>query len=61
MESSMAWLADSSPAGKRSWWGCGNHVAMVMDAQDESTWCTCTPRVERDGREYPPMADKADS
>ena len=32
-----------------------------MDSKDPSTWCTCTPRVERDGKEYPPMADKADS
>ncbi|KAL2107492.1 hypothetical protein VUR80DRAFT_5144 [Thermomyces stellatus] len=53
--------ATCKTCGKKSWWGCGNHVAAVMSAQDESTWCTCTPRVERDGRHFPPMAAQADS
>lgn len=42
--------------GKSTWWGCGNHVPSVMDSVDKSAWCTCEPRVERDGTEYPPKA-----
>lgn len=26
-----------------------------MDKCDQSEWCTCLPKVEKDGKEYPPM------
>ncbi|OAQ98880.1 hypothetical protein LLEC1_05938 [Akanthomyces lecanii] len=41
---------------KSTWWGCGSHVPMVMDAIPEAERCGCDPRVERDGKQYPPMA-----
>ncbi|KAA8642015.1 uncharacterized protein ATNIH1004_010955 [Aspergillus tanneri] len=44
---------------KTTWWGCGNHIASVMDAVPESERCNCTPQVERDGKMYPPKAEKA--
>ncbi|KAH8676570.1 hypothetical protein BGZ60DRAFT_446917 [Tricladium varicosporioides] len=44
---------------KTSWWGCGNHVPGVMDPIPEAERCTCTPKVEKDGKEYPPMVKKA--
>jgi len=31
-----------------------------MDKIDKESWCICTPKVEKEGREYPPMAAKAD-
>lgn len=30
-------------------------VRAVMDKYDQSEWCTCLPKVEKDGKEYPPM------
>lgn len=41
-------------AEKTTWWGCGNHIPAVLDSVPESERCTCTPKVERDGKEYPP-------
>ena len=29
---------------------------MVMDSVPEEERCTCEPKVERDGKQYPPMA-----
>ncbi|EON65531.1 hypothetical protein W97_04769 [Coniosporium apollinis CBS 100218] len=45
---------------KATWWGCGNHVPMVMDKVSESDRCTCDPKVEKGGKMYPPMGKKAD-
>jgi len=45
---------------KSSWWGCGSHVPSVMDKVSEDQWCSCEPKVEKDGNQYPPMAAKAD-
>ncbi|KAF6220715.1 hypothetical protein HO133_003148 [Letharia lupina] len=45
---------------KSSWWGCGQHVPMVMDKLPQESWCTCEPKVEKEGTRYPPMAPKAD-
>lgn len=36
------------------------HVPTVMDKLPKEDWCTCEPKVEKEGREYPPMAPKAD-
>ncbi|KAI5778594.1 hypothetical protein EDC01DRAFT_673782 [Geopyxis carbonaria] len=30
----------STCAGK-TWFGCGSHIPMVMDAIPTSEWCTC--------------------
>jgi hypothetical protein len=32
-----------------------------MDKHPKDKWCTCSPKVEKDGVEYPPMAAKATS
>lgn len=41
---------------KSTWWGCGSHVATVMDSVPEDQRCSCEPQVERGGKMYPPMA-----
>jgi hypothetical protein len=46
--------------GKRSWWGCGAHVPAALDAIPTADRCACGPKIERDGKEYPPMAKEAD-
>ncbi|KAE9977449.1 hypothetical protein EG328_002035 [Venturia inaequalis] len=56
----MCKKATCSTCQKSTWWGCGSHVPMVMDSIDESERCTCTPKVEKDGKEYPPMGKTAD-
>ena len=47
-------------AEKSTWWGCGQHVPMVMDTVAKESWCTCEPKVEREGVGYPPMGKRAD-
>jgi hypothetical protein len=44
---------------KTTWWGCGKHVAGVMDNVPEEQWCTCGPRIEQEGHKYPPMGTLA--
>ncbi|KAF1963416.1 hypothetical protein CC80DRAFT_381394, partial [Byssothecium circinans] len=39
---------------KTTWWGCGNHIPSVMDGVPHDQWCTCTPKVQKAGHEYPP-------
>ncbi|KAL2357744.1 hypothetical protein BJ546DRAFT_834914 [Cryomyces antarcticus] len=39
---------------KATWWGCGNHVPMVMDPIPEEERCTCEPKIEKEGNKYPP-------
>ena len=41
---------------KTSWTGCGEHIPRVIDGVAEQDRCTITPKVKRDGKEYPPMA-----
>ncbi|KAE8371479.1 hypothetical protein BDV26DRAFT_276038 [Aspergillus bertholletiae] len=55
----MCMKATCSTCHKTSWWGCGAHIPAVLDAVPETERCTCTPKVERDGKEYPPKAEKA--
>lgn len=43
---------------KATWFGCGLHVPMVMDQVPEQDRCGCEPKVEKDGKLYPPKADK---
>ena len=40
---------------KTTWWGCGNHIAGVMESVPSDQWCTCGPRIEKEGHQYPPM------
>lgn len=44
------------PSDKSTWWGCGSHIPMVMDTIPEDERCICEPKVERDGKAYPPKA-----
>jgi len=39
---------------KVSWIGCGLHVPRVMDIIPENERCTCGPKVEKEGKMYPP-------
>lgn len=48
-----------SALDKATWWGCGNHIPGVLDSVDEKEWCTCEPKVEKNGKQYPPMAASA--
>ncbi|VUC36101.1 unnamed protein product [Clonostachys rosea] len=41
---------------KATWWGCGAHVPMVMDNIPDEERCICDPKIEKGGKEYPPMA-----
>lgn len=47
------------PIDKATWWGCGNHVPMVMDSIPENERCGCEPKVEKEGKQYPPKAAQA--
>ncbi|KAI2622908.1 hypothetical protein GGS26DRAFT_593756 [Hypomontagnella submonticulosa] len=39
---------------KTTWVGCGQHIPSVMDNVAPEDWCICKPKVEVDGKEYPP-------
>lgn len=41
---------------KTSWWGCGAHVQMVLDNIPAEEHCTCEPKFDVGGKQYPPMA-----
>lgn len=41
---------------RATWWGCGSHIPGVLDSIPEEDRCVCEPKVERDGKQYPPMA-----
>ncbi|KIW05579.1 uncharacterized protein PV09_03454 [Verruconis gallopava] len=56
----MCKSATCSECHGKTWWGCGNHVPMVMDKVEESDRCKCEPKVEKDGKKYPPMGKTAD-
>ncbi|KAL7927638.1 hypothetical protein ACQKWADRAFT_9332 [Trichoderma austrokoningii] len=45
-----------STCSKATWWGCGKHIPGVLDSIPEESRCACEPKVERDGKQYPPMA-----
>jgi hypothetical protein len=42
--------------GKTSWFGCGNHIPGVLDSVPADQLCTCEPKVEVEGKKYPPKA-----
>ena len=35
-------------------------IPTVMDPYPVTDWCQCTPKVDVDGKEYPPKGPKAD-
>merc|ERR1712193_528279 len=44
---------------KTTWRGCGNHIPTVMDSIPEEERCVCEPKVEVDGKKYPPKAKRS--
>ncbi|KAL2156199.1 hypothetical protein VTH82DRAFT_944 [Thermothelomyces myriococcoides] len=52
----MCMSATCSTCGKQTWRGCGEHVASVLANVPETKWCTCEPKIEKDGKLYPPQA-----
>ncbi|KAI1386983.1 uncharacterized protein F4822DRAFT_331588 [Hypoxylon trugodes] len=52
----MCMKAKCSSCGQTSWLGCGSHIPSVLDHVPTEDWCTCKPKVEVNGKEYPPMA-----
>ncbi|KUJ18606.1 uncharacterized protein LY89DRAFT_642993 [Mollisia scopiformis] len=55
----MCMKATCANCQKTSWYGCGNHVPSVMDSIPAEERCTCEPKVEKDGKQYPPKAASA--
>ncbi|KAH8603028.1 hypothetical protein B0O99DRAFT_604923 [Bisporella sp. PMI_857] len=52
----MCWEAKCPTCAKSSWNGCGLHVARVMEPILEEERCTCEPKIELNGKSYPPKA-----
>jgi hypothetical protein len=50
----IVWTNHGPLTEKATWWGCGNHISSVMDSIPEEERCTCGPKVEFQGKEYPP-------
>ncbi|CAH2352945.1 hypothetical protein CLIB1423_08S04522 [[Candida] railenensis] len=40
---------------RKSWTGCGSHIASVMDNTPKENWCTCEG-VDDESGTYPPKA-----
>ncbi|KAK4137847.1 hypothetical protein BT67DRAFT_123417 [Trichocladium antarcticum] len=51
----MCMPATCPTCDKKTWRGCGSHIASVFTDVPEKEWCTCEPKVEVDGKEYPPQ------
>ncbi|KAI9930585.1 hypothetical protein ASPWEDRAFT_108623 [Aspergillus wentii DTO 134E9] len=51
--------AHCSTCHKITWWGCGHHIAVVLDDIPEEEWCACEPKVNFEGKQYPPKASDA--
>ncbi|KAH7150732.1 hypothetical protein DER46DRAFT_613860 [Fusarium sp. MPI-SDFR-AT-0072] len=56
----MCKKATCNTCKKATWWGCGNHVPKIMSEIPEHDWCTCEPKVEKEGKKYPPKAEQLD-
>ncbi|ROV99055.1 hypothetical protein VMCG_06637 [Cytospora schulzeri] len=52
----MCMGATCPDCSKKSWRGCGKHIPSAMAGVPEDQWCSCEPRVEFDGKAYPPAA-----
>ncbi|KAK0722863.1 hypothetical protein B0T26DRAFT_616572, partial [Lasiosphaeria miniovina] len=51
----MCYSASCPACTKTSWRGCGSHLSNVFADVPEEERCTCEPKVEVDGTEYPPQ------
>ncbi|KAL2256755.1 hypothetical protein VTK26DRAFT_1178 [Humicola hyalothermophila] len=51
----MCFGAECPTCAKKTWRGCGNHVPSVFANVPEDEWCTCEPKVEINGKSYPPQ------
>ncbi|KAM7205046.1 hypothetical protein V8F33_001287 [Rhypophila sp. PSN 637] len=52
----MCFAATCPTCNKKSWRGCGSHLPSVFASIPEDQRCTCEPKVEVDGKKYPPQA-----
>ncbi|KAI1339612.1 hypothetical protein F5Y15DRAFT_383224 [Xylariaceae sp. FL0016] len=52
----MCMKATCGSCSKTTWWGCGQHIPGVLDQISSDEWCTCEPKVEFNGKKYPPKA-----
>ncbi|KAI5862725.1 hypothetical protein GGS23DRAFT_597506 [Durotheca rogersii] len=52
----MCMKATCSSCGKVTWFGCGSHIGSVLDSVPADQWCTCEPKVDVNGTQYPPKA-----
>ncbi|KAK0623324.1 hypothetical protein B0T14DRAFT_564699 [Immersiella caudata] len=52
----MCMSATCPTCSKQSWRGCGSHVQSVFSGVPEDKWCTCEPKVDINGKKYPPAA-----
>ncbi|EAA28600.1 hypothetical protein GE21DRAFT_4681 [Neurospora crassa] len=52
----MCMSATCPTCSKQAWRGCGSHVPSVFAGVPEDKWCTCEPKVEVNGVQYPPQA-----
>ncbi|XMA20713.1 hypothetical protein WAI453_013504 [Rhynchosporium graminicola] len=50
----MCVKAVCSTCQKATWWGCGKHIPSVMDRISDEERCTCEPKVDFEGKQYPP-------
>ncbi|KAF5876311.1 uncharacterized protein Bfra_002715 [Botrytis fragariae] len=41
-------------AEKETWFGCGQHLPSVFSSIPADQECTCIPKFEKDGVQYPP-------
>ncbi|KAI8221756.1 putative sterigmatocystin biosynthesis P450 monooxygenase STCB [Colletotrichum sp. SAR 10_77] len=49
-----SWKKTSPKLAKATWRGCGQHIPSALSGVPEDQWCTCTPKVTVNGKEYPP-------
>ncbi|KAK4239789.1 hypothetical protein C8A03DRAFT_32153 [Achaetomium macrosporum] len=52
----MCMSAVCPTCSKTTWRGCGSHIPSVFANIPEDEWCTCEPKVEKEGKQYPPQA-----
>ncbi|EGS20622.1 uncharacterized protein CTHT_0024560 [Thermochaetoides thermophila DSM 1495] len=54
----MCFQTSCPNCSKTTWRGCGGHIANVFANVAEDQWCTCEPKVEVNGKQYPPQVGK---
>ncbi|KAA8630570.1 hypothetical protein SMACR_12865 [Sordaria macrospora] len=52
----MCMSSTCSTCSKQAWRGCGSHIPGVFAGVPKDKWCTCEPKVEVNGVQYPPQA-----